>query len=315
LWLPRTTAAAVIDKHLDGADRVFRRVWHKIMFGQSVVLNNAFGFFLQAVLDGSGVVRWNSQWCVTHIYSLAGSCSGAHVARRFSPQERVILTKDGGATSPHEATWIVLMLQDERDDGNHAQRFIHCSVSSCDLHQNVFVQPWLPFFVIEPLPSASPQLVALLINERRLAKEIIEYRIGASVLSIAQHSYNPPASRLAAQNGCCNTTLVYQIDMLRELQPIPCRVFELFQCLTETTDAVVLLRRDLLYRCTEIRDDKKKSKATRAQEVAQLEAFTTERCLHLEHLRNNSVSLFILLQQVQKFYGERAPPHEPKEIE
>lgn len=298
-----------LDQTLDNADDVFRRVWHKIVFSHTVMLNNSFAFFLESLLtagsqrpatcDATNAVYWGADWRVVEVFTLAGSFFNARVARNLLAHERVTLPPDGGENPPQEATWIALLLQQSSAgaDGGTQQRFVHCSLSSCDLQQDIFVQPWVPFFCL--VPTLSPSVVQVLHTADLMASEMQQYFVSDSAVTIIRlcEQNRPPVD---GESSC------YQIDAVREVQPIGHRMVELFGCMVRASDCMIGLRRDLAKklddatrRLKKTTQNRRKANSAAYAAALALQAETEKNCAILQHLRDNSVATFVILNFLQ----------------
>jgi hypothetical protein len=297
LWLqPRTVP---VDDSLK--EKFLRFIWHKITFGQSVVVNNSFAFLAHALIDGGSVVGWDDDWRVQEIFSVAGSCVSFTLAQQFSPQERVILTgAHAGTPCSFEKTWMAFLLYNPVLE---MRVFIHCSLMSFDLHEQIFWRPLLPFVLIRP-PTISRHVIATLGDKKLLAAEIAQFNVDKTVVAMVRSMRPTVITAQQRQSFAVADDEQYQfhqVDLIREVQPIQHRMLELLQSMFEAGNAVVLMRRELLRQCEKIRRDRRMTKAKQEKHMTALQAKTNGECSKIEHLRSNCVALYVLTLEMQRF--------------
>lgn len=295
-------SAGKIDAALAADNRIFRYVWHKIMFGRTAPLNNCFAFFVHAISSRcANNVYWDlsHNWRVVKLFSIAGSLFNAPAVQNYTAAERAVMPQNGGDNPPQETTWLAVLL--ERTNGSNEKRFVHCTLATCDVKQAIFVRPFVPFMLLSPAVYLAPLLRALLVDDERLASKVKQISSSSSsssldtdMLALLQLCGMDGPQQPGADRAC------YQIDALEECQDIDTRMVEFFGCMVSASEHIVTLRQKLFRNLNALNKDKTIGRRQKHQ-LAQDEKSEVEACCTiLEHLRDNCIATFLLLVQIPK---------------
>lgn len=279
----RKYGSALIDTSMDGGNVLFRRVWHKIMYTFSFLLNTSFAFFLYGLIDvkhGGCRIYWDREWRVANVFTISGSRYSATSATRLSQMELAAAAKYydiRNKPSLPEVTWIAVLLQ-----STDSFRMVHCSLTSDDSEQSIFVRPHLPFFVIQNL-SLSKNVIETLQSTPKLHKEMLDNYI-ADEMIVMLHKY------LNSSAPTHKNKEYYRVDLVRECQPIGHRIAELHENIEKWTQYIAALRKQHV-RLGGKKQGEKKEETQRLLCAAQA-------------MRNNTVALFVLLFSLASFYSD-----------
>lgn len=278
----------VVNDAIDITDGVARGVWHSLIYTHSPMLNNVFAFFLYAILGTEksnailgAHVYWDEKWRVTDVFSCAGSFILGAKNESASAKNNFPSVDIRGI---QETTWIMLIVT----SSSGRSRMVNCSVMSPEFDRNIFVRPLLPFFIVEK-PLLSEECMSMLNNQKLLLAEMENFFIPDEVLRMLYAAY--------CDQEFCVTNTRYQVDEIREVQPIAHRILQMFDLITNATKNMIDIRREVESAFLQTRKTRKNlAEAEKKREQAETA------CKQLENIRDSSVSLFVLLFELQKFY-------------